>query len=101
VGIEKEEKLTLWRSDKSPCGDRAIPGQFVNNFLLNWGCLYRERRWAKNAPSLGEVARAVNAYCSATGYGLFTLLPDAPLAAAVPYAPPEMEGMHEITGYDS
>jgi hypothetical protein len=100
---------TLWSRDKNGkivvrrpvyyLGEE-IPARFAN-LLSNWNRLYKERRWAKDTPSLGEVTRAVNAYCSATGYRLFTLLPGEPLSAAVPYAPPEPEEMHLVTGYDS
>ena len=101
--------LVLWRT--SPWWVNALAtrlstdlifgeGAFAN-FLSNWSALYRERRWKAVAPSLGEVARVVNAYARATGYRLFTLVPDAPLASAEPYAPVEMESMHEMTGWNS
>jgi hypothetical protein len=103
--------MTLWKRDKNGKtaapqlvnrGDwtiLGIPGQFVN-FLSNWGYLYRERRWVKYAPSLGEVVRAINAYCGTTGYRLFTLAPGQPLNVAIPYSI-EIEEMHLFTDYDS
>jgi hypothetical protein len=109
--LDREEagaNLTLWRTFPNdrrtatrPSTDLIFGEGAFANFLSNWSALYRERRWGAVAPSLGEVARVVNAYATATGYRLFTLVPDAPLASAELYAPVEMESMHEMTGWDS
>lgn len=105
-----EEKAVLWRkSERNVAALRGVaendifetlPGGFAN-FLSNWEQLYRERRWARSAPSLNEIARVINAYCSATGYDLLILSPGQPLHTATPYAPVEPEEMHVLTGWDS